>query len=290
MKRLIKVSTIPTIDDFKSGDFENKEPYVGLAADNKEVFYTFKPSYNYLVELPDGYVWAKDEDFEWKTGYPFVSGGGAWHYIGVADKVAIPYIIQDRLVTSYVGMFYETSISGVYNDNPSVTDMSYMFSESTAISLDLTHLDTSNVTNMTRMFAYSKTKSLDLSNFDTSNVIDMSVMFYKSQATSLNLSNFNTSKVTDMSYMFANSLATTLDLSRFDTRNVTDMAGMFASSGATILDLSSFDVWRLRDSILYNILKDCRATKGYAKTTHDAFALNDKKITNIPSSLWFTVK
>lgn len=98
-------------------------------------------------------------------------------------------------------MFRGTKVSGVYSDNPNVTDMGYMFSESQATNLDLTYLDTSNVTNMSGMFSNSKATSLKLSNFDTSKVINMSNMFELSKATILDLSSFDTSSVHNMFFV-----------------------------------------------------------------------------------------
>lgn len=87
--------------------------------------------------IPDGYVIAKDSDFEWKENYPW---NGAWHYIGKAKNVAIPHTIKGKKVISYQGMFHETSVKSVYSDNVNVTDMSYMFSGSKSKTLDLSNL------------------------------------------------------------------------------------------------------------------------------------------------------
>ena len=99
----------------------------------------------------------------------------------------------------------------------------------------------SNIIDMTSMFEDCQATTIDLSNFDTSNVTNMKCMFQECQATSLNLSNFDTSNVTNMRGMFAKCKATSLDLSNFDTSKVTNMEGMFFDCQATSLDLSSFD-------------------------------------------------
>lgn len=278
MKHLVKVNTMPTSDEFMFTTWEGKKPYAGLTTDKEEVFYHYEG-----IKLPEGYVWAKDTDFEWKTEKPF---NGAWHYVGNADKVAIPHIIQGKKVNSYKGMFYKTNVSGVYNDNHNVYDMSYMFNESQATTLDLSSFDTRNVTDMSFMFYGSKATKLDLSKFDTSNVTDMSVMFADSQATTLNLSEFNTSNVEDMSSMFDGSQAKTLDLSSFDTSNVTDMESMLQGSQTTILDLSKFDTTNVTNT--KNMFKDSKATRGYAKTKNDADKFNTSS--NKPAELTFIVK
>ncbi|WP_228114789.1 DUF285 domain-containing protein, partial [Segatella copri] len=63
---------------------------------------------------------------------------------------------------------------------------------------DLKYLNTEQVTNMSYMFSdCSALTSLDLSNFNTAKVRDMSYMFYRCSAlSSLDLSNFNTAIVT----------------------------------------------------------------------------------------------
>ena len=158
-------------------------------------------------------------------GYVFDSDTNGWHVY-----------LTDHESTDPV----TTELCYMINDKY-VTDMSGMFYQSQATSIDLGSFDTSNVTSMYGMFAFSQATSLDLSSFDTSNVTDMYGMYMNSQATSINLSSFNTSNVTDMHRMFMNSQATSINLSSFDTSKVTDMTNMFSSSPATSLDLSSFD-------------------------------------------------
>lgn len=214
--------------------------------------------------IQNGYILAKDDDFEWKEDI----SGGYWHYVGTDDKVVIPHTIQGKEVTSYKGMFANTYVSGVYSDNLNVTDMSHMFASSKSKMLDLANLNTSNVTNMCAMFNDSNAETLDLSSFDTSKVTNMSVMFQASQATELDLSSFNTSNVTDMSWMFFSSPAKTLDLSNFDTSNVTDMRYMFYDSEVKTLDLSNFDTSKVVN--IDGMFRPLQATKCYTRTQEDA--------------------
>ncbi|WP_285119910.1 BspA family leucine-rich repeat surface protein [Lactococcus petauri] len=72
------------------------------------------------------------------------------------------------------------SIIGLGNlDTSSVTDMKYMFWNSSSLTtLDLSGFDTSKVTDMSSMFAEaSSLTTLDLSSFDTSNVTNMNYAF-----------------------------------------------------------------------------------------------------------------
>ena len=133
-----------------------------------------------------------------------------------------------------------------------VRDMSYMFYRCSALSsLDLSNFNTAIVTNMSYMFSDCSTlSSLDLSNFNTAIVTNMSYMFNGCSAlSSLDLSNFNTAIVTNMSYMFFNCAnLSSLDLSYFNTAIVSDMSLMFGScSTLSSLDLSNFYTKEVRD-------------------------------------------
>jgi len=145
----------------------------------------------------------------------FVKVNNRWVYRGSELEIKIPHRIQGEEVTSYAHMFHglgsysATPVTRVVSNNKNITDMSYMFRDSQATSLDLSSFDTSKVTNMSSMFFNSRATSLDLSSFNTSNVTNMSTMFYGSRATSLDLSSFDTSNVIDMTYMFNGSKATT---------------------------------------------------------------------------------
>jgi len=70
-----------------------------------------------------------------------------------------------------------------YINNKPIVSMRAMFSDSNAVSLDLSSFNTSKVKNMRYMFFNSKAKELDLSSFDISNVEDMGMMFSVSKAT-----------------------------------------------------------------------------------------------------------
>ena len=134
-----------------------------------------------------------------------------------------------------------TSKLCTYINNKPVISMSFMFSDSNAVSIDFSNFNTSNVVNMRSMFMSSKAEILNLSSFDTSNVINMIGMFNNNKANQIDLSSFDTSKVTSMASMFSFSKSTMLDVSNFDTSKVTDMGDMFASSKSIVLDVSNFD-------------------------------------------------
>ncbi|EGP5234026.1 BspA family leucine-rich repeat surface protein, partial [Enterococcus faecium] len=133
----------------------------------------------------------------------------------------------------FADLTYLTTMEGMDNfDVSNVTDMSYMFSGATRLSmLDVSSWDTSNVTSMYSMFYGATNLSmLDVSSWDTSNVTNMGSMFYGATSLSmLDVSSWDTSNVTGMSSMFyrATNLSM-LDVSSWDTSNVTSMYYMFS--------------------------------------------------------------
>ena len=131
-----------------------------------------------------------------------------------------------------------------------ITDMSYMFQNTSVASIDLGTLDTSNVTNMYMMFSSTKaTKITGLDKFDTSNVTDMRYMFNSSSVTTLDLSNFNTSKLTSLYGMFMNSSVENLNVSSFDTSNVKSLAYAFYGTKVTRLDLTNFNTSNVTNTL-----------------------------------------
>ena len=130
---------------------------------------------------------------------------------------------------------------------------------------DLKYLNTEQVTNMSYMFSdCSALTSLDLSNFNTAKVRDMSYMFYRCSAlSSLDLSNFNTAIVSDMSLMFGGcSVLSSLDLSNFYTKEVRDMSYMFSRCSAltTIYASDKFVTSKVQSGI--SMFSACKNLKG----------------------------
>ena len=178
------------------------------------------------------------------------------------NSTAIKSVVFDKSFKTYAptslyGFFrgltkLETIKDLKYLNTEQVTNMSYMFSDCSALtSLDLSNFNTAKVRDMSYMFYRCLAlSSLDLSNFNTAIVTNMSYMFSDcSTLSSLDLSNFNTAIVTNMSYMFFNCAnLSSLDLSNFNTAIVSDMSLMFGScSTLSSLDLSNFYTKEVRD-------------------------------------------
>ena len=139
-----------------------------------------------------------------------------------ADRYAVMKVLQ---TISFNGAFYTGN----------VTNMSGMFYNCLARSLDVSSFDTGRVTDMKEMFCFcSNLTSLNLHNFDTSNVSDMCRMFWYCRIPSLDIRHFNTSNVTDMSGMFWNCwYLTDLELGEFDTSSVASYE-KFMEAGKTV--------------------------------------------------------
>lgn len=198
--------------------------------------YTYLDEDSYLVSLTSAFKTALESNSgsgtaykDWVPGSPLPNPGSTYNGKPVADMSSMFYNSQ------------ATSLDLSNFDTSNVTNMSDMFDGSQAASLNLSSFDTSKVKNMSSMFYNSQAASLDLSNFNTYNVLSMRMMFWGSQATVINTSNFDTSNTTDLCGMFYLTNVATLSLSNFNTSKVTDMSEMFGNSAATIIDVSSFD-------------------------------------------------
>lgn len=202
----------------------------------------------------EGYEMAQLIDFEWQ-GPDYDTWWGYWKYVGDGGKIIIPKTLDDQIVTKFERMFeYNDNVIAVASNNPNVVQADYMFSMSTAPTLDISELYTGNVTNMNNMFEYASANVLNLGDMDTSSAVLMSEMFMYVTNAELNLSSFDTSNVEEMHGMFSGGLTQELDLSSFDTSNVQIMSYMFGDYLGTSLDLSSFNTSNVTtmSSMFYN--------------------------------------
>ena len=163
---------------------------------------------------------------------------------GTADNLQSIDQWGDIEWTTMAGAFYGAD-NMIYNatdvpDLSSVTDMSYMFFDTTGFSSgDLSGWNVSGVTDMGSMFAFSGYTG-DLSDWDVSSVTNISGMFSYSGYTG-DLSDWDVSSVTNISGMFRNS-GYTGDLSDWDVSSVENMAIMFSGATSFNSDLSGWNV------------------------------------------------
>ena len=190
------------------------------------------------------------------------------------------------LVNSFHKLFYNTILTSFkinnYFDTYNAIDMSYMFSGTSLLSLDLSFSKLDNAQNLSNIFSNCHSLlEVNTKNINTTNVKDLSFMFYNCESlTDLNLSSFDTSKAINMSNMFKECISLEIiDISLFRTEKVEDMSNMFENcnslqnlninfdtnnvktmsnmfhfcSSLTELNLSSFNTFNLKDISPYHL-------------------------------------
>lgn len=121
---------------------------------------------------------------------------------------------------------------GIYVDEGDpITNMTFMFNQSTFNDPDITTWDTSTVTLFNGAFANTTAFNQDISSWDISNVTRMDGMFAGAQAFNQDISSWDTSNVTQMPYMFSGAQAFNQNLTSWNTTSMavdtipTDFAG-----------------------------------------------------------------
>jgi surface protein len=125
-----------------------------------------------------------------------------------------------------------------------VTDMSFMFENSTSLIQPIGRWDVSNVTKMRQMF-YDATFNQLIGAWDVSSVTDMDFMFYGATFNQP-ISSWDVSSVTDMSNMF-NGSAFNQPIGNWDVSSVTDMGDMFSRTVAFNQPIGDWDVSNVTD-------------------------------------------
>ena len=134
-------------------------------------------------------------------------------------------------------------------DTSNVTDMSYMFANSSIKHIDLSALNTSNVTNMSYMFNRAESlETVNFGNIDTSKVTEMTGLFgFCTSLTEIDLSKQDLNNVQYAGYMFQECTSlTSLKLSNKKFSNIKNAETMFSNcSSLEELDLTRFDTSNL---------------------------------------------
>ena len=153
-------------------------------------------------------------------------------------------------VTNMAYIFANTSIfnQDIGNwDISSVTDIHNAFSGASAFNQDISSWNTSNVTNMYGMFNGASAFNQDISSWDTSNVISMAYMFQNASDFNQDIGSWDISSVIYTNGMFNHASAFNQDISSWDTGNVIGMAGMFAYASNFNQNIGSWDVSSVTD-------------------------------------------
>ncbi|TAG93372.1 MAG: BspA family leucine-rich repeat surface protein, partial [Bacteroidetes bacterium] len=162
-------------------------------------------------------------------------------------------------VTNMRFMFANTS---AFNQNidawntSAVTNMQAMFSSAIAFNQNIGNWNTSAVTIMATMFFNAIVFNQNISSWNTGAVTTMSLMFNGADAFNQPIGSWNTSSVTNMSSMFIGNIIFNQNISSWNTSAVTDMNSMF--SGATAFN-QSLGTWQLRTAgvAMTNMLNNC---------------------------------
>ena len=112
-------------------------------------------------------------------------------------------------------------------DLSNVTDMSYMFGNTSSFNQNIGNWNVSNVTEMRGLFASATAFNQNIETWNVSNVIDMSFMFFNASSFNQDIGTWNVGNVGDMTGMFANASRFNQDLGSWNVANVTDMFFMF---------------------------------------------------------------
>ena len=169
------------------------------------------------------------------------------------DKLKITDIKQwgNIVWSSFQTAFYGCSNMVVNaTDAPnlsSVTNMSFMFRNTSSANPNTSNWDVSNVENMTFMFGSASVANPDVSNWDVSSVTNMGFMFTDATSANPDTSNWDVGNVTNMRSMFENASSANPDTSNWDVSSVTNMRAMFSGASSFNQPLYSWDVSNVTD-------------------------------------------
>ena len=147
--------------------------------------------------------------------------------------------------TMYRAFYGATQMTYNASDTPDlsgVTDMSFMFFNTSFFNGAIGSWDVSNVTNMSGLFRYARGFNSPIGSWDVSNVTDMSYMFQGASVFNQAIGSWDMSSVTNVIYMFAETEAFNQPLGSWDLSNVTNMSQMFYNTKAFNQALDSWDV------------------------------------------------
>lgn len=199
------------------------------------------------------------------------------------EKAGWKVILKDKSSTETINTYLCDTVNG-----KPITSLKSLFSQSKAVSIDVSSFNTENVTDMSYMFdSIDATDIIGLEKLDTHNVTNMQYMFWGSKVDVLDVSSFDTSNVESMRGMFVYSVTSKIIMKgKFNTNSVKNTKHMFASTKVDELDLSNFDMSNVSNTTSMFVYSE--ATKGYARTQADADKFNSSS--NKPSGLNFVVK
>lgn len=128
-------------------------------------------------------------------------------------------------------------------DTKYITDMSYLFAESTRTDYSgIEKWNTSNVKTMRSMFECNKFFNEDIGAWDVGDVRDMAWMFLNCPNFNQNISEWDVKKVEIMAGMFWNCESFNQNIRKWNIKKVKDMSYMFKYCKSFNQDLSSWNI------------------------------------------------
>jgi surface protein len=128
-----------------------------------------------------------------------------------------------------------------------VTNMSLMFSGSTAFNQNIGSWNTSAVTNMSNMFSNASSFNQNIGAWNTSSVTNMYSMFAFASSFNQNIGGWNTASVTNMGYMFSNASSFNQTIGTWNTAAVTNMSNMFERATAFNQNIGAWNTGAVTD-------------------------------------------
>ncbi|EAJ2975815.1 DUF285 domain-containing protein [Campylobacter jejuni] len=143
-------------------------------------------------------------------------------------------------------------------DTSKITDMSYLFANSTRTDFSgIEKWDVSDVENMEFMFLHCENFNQPLNDWNVSSVKYMAFMFSGCESFNQELNFWDVSRVETMAYMFADCENFNQDISGWDVGKVRNMDSMFLGCYAFNQDISGWDVSKVKD--MTKMLKECKS-------------------------------
>ncbi|MGB6269100.1 MAG: BspA family leucine-rich repeat surface protein, partial [Olleya sp.] len=132
-------------------------------------------------------------------------------------------------------------------DLSNVTDMSYLFANANNFKQDLSYWDTSNVENFEGTFGGINNFNSDISIWDTSSATNMTAMFNGADNFNQDIDNWDTSNVSTMEAMFKDTINFNQNIGSWNTVNVTNMFEMFRNANSFNHDISGWNTGNVLD-------------------------------------------
>lgn len=149
---------------------------------------------------------------------------------GAENLSSVPALLPST-ITSLYNCFSGIPQESITNlnlwDVSNVTNMQYMFSETTAFNQDISNWNVAHVTNMNSMFMLAAAFNQNISGWDVSLVTNMDMMFGAASSFNQAIGNWDVSQVESMIGMFYAATAFDQNIGSWDIGKVTNMTAMF---------------------------------------------------------------